>query len=204
MELNIQNLHIVVVICFLLIYLVKTFLLLSDKKEQLKKFTKTVKIPEMLISLLFLATGIYLLAKMPEMTPLLIVKLGCVLAAIPIAIIGFKKGSKVLASVSVLLLLAAYGLAEANHKKMMSAPVKELSNKNDGKEIYTDYCQKCHGEDGKAGNMGAVDLSLSGLPDSDILALLHSGKNNMPSFSKQLDDTQASAVAAYIKTLRAH
>ena len=83
----------------------------------------------------------------------------------------------------------------------MNAPVKELINKNDGKEIYTAYCMKCHGENGKTGKMGSVDLSLSGLADDDIKALLHTGKNNMPSFI-QLDDNQIAAVAGYIKTLR--
>jgi cytochrome c553 len=202
MALNILTLHIVVVQFFLLIYLIKTSLLLFNRSEQLKKFAKTVRVPEMVISVLFLATGIYLLTQVPEITPLIIIKLVVVLAAIPTAIIGFKKENKALAFLSFILLISAYGLAEVNHKKMMNTPVKELANKADGKEIYTAYCMKCHGEDGKSGKMGSVDLSLSGLADDDIKALLHSGRNNMPSFSKQLEDAQIAAVAGYIKTLR--
>ena len=83
--------HLVSVILFLLIYFIKTVLLLANKNEGLAKFTKTVKVPEMIISTLFLLTGIYMLTQIPEIKTLMIIKIIVVLAAIPLAIIGFKK-----------------------------------------------------------------------------------------------------------------
>ena len=52
--------HTLVVILFLLIYLIKVGLLLFAKPETLDKFSKRIKIPEIIVSTLFLATGIYL------------------------------------------------------------------------------------------------------------------------------------------------
>ncbi|MES2395188.1 MAG: SirB2 family protein, partial [Bacteroidota bacterium] len=97
METGIRHTHLLSVILFLLIYLIKTVLLLSNKNEGLAKFTKVVKVPEMIVSTLFLVTGIYLLTQIPEIKTLLIIKIVAVLISIPLAIIGFKKKNKVLA-----------------------------------------------------------------------------------------------------------
>ena len=99
--------HKLVVTLFLLIYLVKTFLLLGNNAAGLLKFNKMTKVPEMIISFLFLATGIYLLFQAPELGTLLYVKLAFVVASIPLAIVGFKKSNKVLVSVAMLLILGA-------------------------------------------------------------------------------------------------
>jgi uncharacterized membrane protein SirB2 len=197
----IKNIHVTVVLLFLLIYIVKTFLLLTDKKEQLAKFTNIFRIPEMIISVLFLITGIYLLFQIPEINSLMIIKIIVVFISIPLAIIGFKKSNKVLASLALIFIIAAYGLAEASHKKMIT-PARELNSGNSGKEIYDNYCTKCHGEDGKAGIMGSTDLSMSQLDDAAALRMIRNGKGSMPSFSSSLDDHQLNALVQYIRTLR--
>src|ERR1700740_3864006 len=104
--------HFVVVTIFFLIYLIKTILLLANKNEQLQSFTKKVKVIEMIVSFLFLATGIYLMTQIPEIKPILIIKITIVLLAIPLAIVGFKKGNKGLATLSFILILAAFGMGE--------------------------------------------------------------------------------------------
>ncbi|MBP9069466.1 MAG: SirB2 family protein, partial [Bacteroidia bacterium] len=57
--------HILVVTLFLLLYVIKTILLLSNRTDLLQKFSKMFKIPEMIISTLFLITGIYLATQLP-------------------------------------------------------------------------------------------------------------------------------------------
>lgn len=94
METGIRHTHILSVILFLAIYLIKTVLLLMNKNEALAKFTKVVKVPEMIISTLFLATGVYMLTQVPEIKSLLIIKIVAVVASIPLAIIGFKNKTK--------------------------------------------------------------------------------------------------------------
>src|SRR3954469_25112700 len=98
--------HLISVNLFLLIYLVKTVLLLTNKNEGLARFTKMVKVPEMIISTLFLATGIYLLVQVGT-TKLLLIKIGMVVLSIPVAIIGFKKKNKILALLSLLMIIGA-------------------------------------------------------------------------------------------------
>ena len=102
--------HKIVVTIFLLIYLVKTFLFLRNNAEGLLKFNKATKMVERLVSVLFLATGIYLLLQAPELGTLFYIKLIFVFASIPLAVIGFKKSNKALVILSFLLILGAYGL----------------------------------------------------------------------------------------------
>jgi uncharacterized membrane protein SirB2 len=62
---GILHTHYLVVTLFLLIYVVKTILLLSNKNDLLATFTKKVKVFEMVVSFLFLATGVYLTTMLP-------------------------------------------------------------------------------------------------------------------------------------------
>src|SRR6476620_260721 len=85
--------HYLVVTLFLIIYVIKTILLLSDRRELLDKFTRKVRIPEMIVSALFLITGIYLAAQLPfnsKYDYLFWIKIVMVFASIPIAIVGFR------------------------------------------------------------------------------------------------------------------
>lgn len=202
METTIRYTHLLSVILFLLIYLIKTILLLANKEDGLAKFTKTVKIPEMLFSTLYLATGIYMLTQIPEIKTLMIIKIIVVFSAIPIAIIGFKKKNKALAVISLLLIITAYGLAEMS-KKQKSKTMETISESTiNGKEIYTLSCTPCHGEDGKLGLMDASDLSSSTTDIATRIELIKNGKGAMTPFAGILTDEQIKAVAEYSETLK--
>jgi uncharacterized membrane protein SirB2 len=108
---TIKLIHKISVILFLLIYFIKTILLISNKEDALTKLSKILKVPEMIVSFLFLGTGIYLITQLPEIKPLLIIKVGLVFLSIPVAIIGFKKRNKVLGALSLLMITASYGLS---------------------------------------------------------------------------------------------
>ncbi|MGZ3862045.1 MAG: c-type cytochrome [Bacteroidia bacterium] len=196
----VKKTHFVVVTIFFLIYLIKTVLLVANKKEQLQGFTKKTKVLEMIVSFLFLGTGIYLLTQVPEFKTELIIKISMVFLSIPLAIVGFKKGNKGLAILSFLLITAAFGLAEMSAKKN-SAKVTNADIKSDGsidaKLLYTDNCAKCHGEDGKAGIMGATDLSATQLSADSISVLTEKGRNSMPA-TVGLTIEQRNAIAKYI------
>ncbi len=175
--------HFVVVTIFFLIYLVKTILLLANKKEQLQSFTKKIKLIEIIVSFLFLATGIYLMTQVPEIKMELIIKISMVFLSIPLAVIGFKKGNQGLAVLSFLLILGAFGLAEMSAKKNSAKITNADIEKDgviDGKLLYTDNCAKCHGDDGKAGILGSSDLTLTNLSADSISTLTEKGRKNMP------------------------
>jgi mono/diheme cytochrome c family protein len=202
METGIRHTHLLSVILFLFIYVVKTFLLLTDKNEGLANFTKKVKVPEMIISTLFLGTGIYMLTQIPEIKTLLIVKIIAVFVSIPLAIIGFKKQNKVLAVISLLLIISAYGLAEMSKKQKSKAMDAITTSTVSGKELFEASCVACHGSDGKLGKLDATDLSMSTLDVPSRIDIIKNGKNAMTPFSGALNDEQIVAVAEYIETLR--
>src|SRR5690242_18923859 len=110
---------------------------------------------------IFLVTGIWLITMTGDLKFLQILKVVLVFASIPLAVVGFRKKIKVLASFSVVMLLAAYGLAEAAHFKpypLRHAPAGEPAA---GNFIFDHNCVLCHGENGKKMYRDAADLSLS-------------------------------------------
>ena len=200
-------LHRVVVTLFLLHYVVKTYFLLSDKKETLAGYTAKTRIAEMILAVLFLATGIWLIAKGPSLPLIMWVKIGLVFASIPLAIVGFKRGNKALAILAVVFLIAAYGIAEMNKAKYAKedkAPVDTSTAAGPvavGKDVYTVKCVACHGPGGDAGLAGAKNLKITQLSDDDQKQIIKNGKNGMSGFPDLTDD-QLSGLVAYIKTLK--
>lgn len=197
--------HTLVVLLFLLIYVVKTILLLSNKEELLDKFSKKIKVPEMIISFLFLATGIFLVTQLNlggNYDYLLWIKLAMVFSSIPVAIIGFKKKNKIMAALSLLLITSSYGLAEVYHKKKGLADNSSIAS-NDGKALYENNCGLCHGSDGKLGAAGAKDLAVTAMDIAGIKEVILNGKGMMP--KTELTDEQANAVAEYVNnSLKGH
>ncbi|HRN93354.1 MAG: SirB2 family protein [Chitinophagales bacterium] len=199
--------HKLVVILFLLHYLIKTVLLVLNKQEALAKYSKPTKVPEMIISSLFLITGVVMLVMGAQVTTLLLVKIVLVFAAIPLAVIAFKKGNKGLAILSILCVIASYGLAEANRSKRGKVTVDTTAEAGNslaiGKKVYTEACAACHGDTGNAGLAGAKDLTTSTLNHEEVLSIIQTGKNSMPAY-KKLTTEQIEGVAQYVESLRAN
>lgn len=194
------NTHKISVTLFLLIYVVKTILLLANNKEVLTKFTKIVKVPEMIISTLFLLTGIYMITQVPEIKPMLIIKIVIVFLSIPIAIIGFKRSNKAMAIVSLLMIVSAYGLAEMSRKPSTAKNTEATAN--NGIDIFTANCARCHGDDGKLGLMGASDLSATQLDGTGIMDVIKNGRGAMVGFNGALTEEQINLVAGHIQSLK--
>lgn len=201
--------HLVSVILFLLIYLIKTSLLLANKEEALTKFTKSVKVPEMIVSTLFLLTGIYMLTQLPIINTLLIVKICIVFISIPVAVVGFKKKKKALAVLSFLLIVMAYGLAEMSKKRMNRTTIKtetkhveDGAQVIDGKTVFEANCTSCHGADGKLGLLGSPDLTTSVLDINSKVEIIRNGKGAMQPFGGLLTDEEIQAVANYVESLK--
>ncbi|MBL7934174.1 MAG: c-type cytochrome [Bacteroidia bacterium] len=188
--------HYLFVVLFTLIYLIKTILLLSDRDELLEKFKKKTKVAEMIISFGFLATGIFLLTQVPVITMLMIVKIVLVLLSIPLAVIGYKKKNKILATLSFFLIVVSFGLAHKAKDAKAGGKTLALS----GKEIYNDKCALCHGDNGKLGMSGAKDLSVTQMDHTNIVTIITNGKNTMASYKEALTPEQIEAVASYIET----
>lgn len=188
--------HTLFVVIFTLIYLIKTILLLSDKDELLEKFKKKTKVLEMIVSFGFLATGIYLMTRLPEINMYLIIKIILVLASIPLAVVGYKKKNKILATFSFFLIIVSFGLAQKSKNEKAGDKTLVVN----GKEIYEEKCALCHGSDGKLGVSGAKDLSVSALDHKGIVTIITDGKNSMASYKAVLSAEQIELVANYIES----
>jgi mono/diheme cytochrome c family protein len=197
-------LHRIAVSLFLFHYMWKGYLLASDKKDTLTGYVAKTKVAEMILSFLFLATGIYLVVAGPALTMLQYIKIAMVLASIPLAVIGFKKGNKALALLAVLLLFLSYGLAEMNKKRATKGKVDTTiaaTPVEAGKLIYQDKCTRCHGDGGDANLAGAKNLKLTALSDEQQKAIIKGGNAGMPAFG-DLTDEQLDGLVAYLKTLK--
>ena len=191
--------HVLFVSLFLLIYLIKTILLLSDKEELLEKFKKKTRVLEMIVSFGFLVTGIILLILIPAaMNYFMIVKIALVFASIPLAVIGFKKKNKILATLSFFFIVVAFPIAY-KVKEVKTSDIKTISL--NGKEIFEKTCAtSCHGTDGKLGGSGAKNLAVTQLDNKAIIDIISQGKTPMPSYKDALTAEQIEAVASYIET----
>jgi cytochrome c5 len=187
---------------FLLIYVMKLGMMFfyPTGLERLRE-SKIARITEMVVSVLFLATGIGLWTQTAApMANLLLIKVGLVFASIPLAVIGFKKGNKILASLSVVLILTSYGLGEMN--KAQKGKVMVEASVQSGKEIYASAgCAACHGDEGALGLSGAKNLQTSTLASAEIETLIRNGKNAMPAY-KTLTEAQVKALVEHVKSLR--
>jgi len=205
--------HKLVVLLFAAIYLIKTILLLIGSNNGLDKFTKIIKIPEMIISLLFLLTGGYLIMGIAAFDMLFIIKLVFVFASIPLAIIGFKKKKKIFAVISILLIIGAYGLAEVHKARMgkrydfNEEVITNPSAQNyvadlHGKALYNAQCLVCHGNNGAARLSGAKNLQISKKTDAEITSIINTGKSTMPKMDGKFNAQEMKALVNYVKSLR--
>ncbi len=199
--------HRILVSAFLLHYVWKGFLLISDRKDTLAAYTAKTRIAEMVVALGFMLTGIYLVIKGPDLTLLQWAKIVVVFASIPVAIVGFKRGNKMLAVLAVVMLIAAYGMAEMAKAGFKKAKVDTSAVAGDpvkvGEVVYSSHCISCHGEHGDAMIAGAKNLKVTQLNDDQLKDIIHNGKpgTSMNAF-KGLTDDQLNGVVAYIKTLK--
>jgi cytochrome c553 len=190
-----------------LLYLIKTVLLYANK-DALLKFSRATRLLEMVISTLFLASGVWLFVMLGAIKMLQIVKLICVFASIPLAVIGFKKMNKALALLSFVLLVGAYGLAEmAKDKPYISNNVVIEGNAGEAAKLnartFIANCAMCHGQDGRKMYRDAINLTLSAASDGRVDSLIRWGsKGKMPAFSGTLSEEEIKAAEAYVMTLR--
>lgn len=193
--------HLLAVVILVLLTVVRITLLLTNKTARLDFVSKRTAIPERIIGVLILASGIYLMLQLPSVNLLLILKLLCVLAAIPLGIIAYRKKIKLLAIVSFGLIIGALVLVEGSKKQTARGTLTQVTAAN-GQALYIATCSQCHGADGRKGAAGAADLSKSKLDMPSIRQIIINGKGSMPAYKKILDDTQVTEIVNYVQKLK--
>ncbi|MFN3529465.1 MAG: SirB2 family protein [Bacteroidia bacterium] len=211
--------HTLVVVLFVLLYFIKTILLFSSEAK-LAAFSKRTRIAEMVISTLFLLTGLYLAFNAPgiHVGSWFWIKLLAVFASIPVAVIAFKRKKKPLALLAMALLLYAYGVSETKSPRMNKAdyfsklggeatvPVDQFDPMSDsydildhGQALYINNCAVCHGNDGALGAGGSKNLQLTLKDKQEMYTIIYEGKNGMPAFKGMLSSEEMMATVAYVK-----
>jgi len=73
-----------------------------------------------------------------------------------------------------------------------------------GKEVYTSFCQECHGEDGRSQILNAADLSdqrfIAQLSPSDLYLSITRGRGSMPAWQARLSQDERWMVGEYLRT----
>jgi cytochrome c553 len=214
-----KHLHVTVVVLFLILYIIKTYLLVTNKNEQLDKLRAKTKIADMVLGSLMLITGGYLLYAGPGMQPYHYVKIIVALSAIPAGIVAFKKRNKAMAVILLILFIYVFGVAETKSltfkkDKIEIAPVvdtmvsSDIMNQNvdavlkNGEQIYKVACVTCHGPDGKLGLVGAKDLTMTALSHAEKVDIITKGKGNMTPFKGQLTEQEIEAVTTYVDSMK--
>src|SRR5688572_3827832 len=119
--------HVLVVVLFLILFIVKAFLLFTNKLQALESIRNKTKVLDIIFGVLILATGGYLIFQYNSVPTWLIVKVALVFAAISLGIVGIKKHNKPLTALSLLLFLYVYGVAETKNLNMKKAKPAETT-----------------------------------------------------------------------------
>lgn len=198
----ISKAHMALVLLFVISMFIKVILIFKNN-EAFDKYRAKTKMAEMLVTILFLVLGIVLIVmKDGNFHMLFWIKLGAVAAGIPLGIVGAKKHSKVLVTLSFLCFFAAYGLSEVAKKKAVVKEVHVEEPTQLGMELYKVNCSACHGEDGKKGLGGASDLSASILSEEESKSVITNGRGNMAPYGGQMKEEDIKALANYIQSLK--
>jgi mono/diheme cytochrome c family protein len=209
----IETLHIASAVLFIIDYVVKSMLLVFDKNTALDKYKAYTKVISMIISTIFLVTGIYWLTQigMKTIGGWFHLKLTITIIGLVLGIIGFKKKNKAMVLISTFLFVYIYFLSTTKSvmlkKANMNGVVVDTAAANydelvHGKAIYINNCLRCHGEDGKAGINGASNLTASMCENKGLIGIIKHGRNLMPAYKDVLSEVEINAVASYVKSLR--
>lgn len=208
MSATLHLIHKISVLLFLLAYVIRLIGLLGNIKAIQELYAKKMMrvLVDMILSTVFLVTGIWMLLNIPSgmISTFVLIKLVVVFVSIPLAVIGFKKSNKMLAILATVLIIGAYGLGEMAKKRPVVQKTMVTSAVGANELYVAGNCAACHGANGKEPNLsvGAKDLSASTLTDEQIIQRISQGKNAMPGYGKSFSESQIKELAEYVKSFR--
>ena len=222
--------HHLVTVAFLLLYAYKIGLLLAGRADLLAHLRGRAPWLDGVLGAAVLATGGYLALQYPGPWPWwLAVKIGLVLALLPLALVALRRGQRGLAVATLLALGYVYGVGYTRSLTLQpgaASPITSPADPRDGrvlapavavpavavpdstqtggiigKLLYKQNCIRCHGLNGDMCLYGARNLQQSVLSLDGRIALLTQGRGRMPAFYPRLTPEEIGAVARYSVTL---
>jgi len=211
---GIKHTHVLAVSIFLLIYIIKTFLLLTGKKNALDKFSRKTRVLEMVFSTLFVLSGIYLALNSGLIRSgyWFWFKLFLVAVSIPIGILAYKNKKKMIGLLVLVIYIYVFGVSEThsirfNKDDIYGSPIELNANAGPmehGQAIYNKYCSLCHGQQGDAQLEAASDLTQSDLTAEETLLIISDGRKSMKAFKNRLSSEEIKLVRDYVLSLRSN
>ena len=207
MELGILHLHVTLVILFLGFFTVKLVLLILGKIRTLDHIRNRFKIVDIILGTLMLLTGGYLLTLKGNIEFYIVAKIVLMSVAVPLGIIGIKRGNVALSLTSLIIFVYIYGVAETRSAKFKRSYKgieydKSISEVEQGKIIFNALCTECHGTDGKKSLFNAPDLTSSKLLESEKRNVIINGRKVMPKYKNDLYEEEIEKLLKYINTLK--
>ena len=218
-------LHHLVVVAFVLLYAYKIGLLMAGRTDLLVHLRARAPWLDGVLGAAVLATGGYLAVQYAGAWPWwLVVKIGLVLALLPLALVALRRGQKGLAVATLLAFGYVYGVGYTRSLALrpgapasatsptdprdgrvlvppLSAPDSTQTGGFVGKLLYKQNCIRCHGLNGDMCLYGARNLQQSVVSLDGRIALISQGRGRMPAFYPRLTPEQIGAVAHYSRTL---
>ncbi len=215
-------LHHLIVVAFLLLYAYKIGLLLAGRPDLLAYLrARAPWLDGVLGGAVLLSGGGLALGYAGAWPWWLVVKIGLVLALLPLALVALRRGQRGLAVATLLGFAYLYGVGYTRSLALtpgsaaetpttptnprtgrtLAAPDSTQTGGLIGKLVYKQNCIRCHGRNGDMCLNGARNLQQSVMPLASRIALISQGRGLMPAFSPRLTPEQVGAVARYSQTL---
>lgn len=105
-----------------------------------------------------------------------------------------RKGLDVMRIFPFLLFILIFSCTNSGEKKTIGTI--------GGTNIYKSNCSLCHGDDGKKRLADASDLSLTKLPESELITVIKKGRGAMAPFENVLSEDEIKAVAEHVQKLK--
>ena len=213
--------HELLITLYVLVFTIKLVLLLLNNTVALANFRKRTKvIGEMILPSLFLISGIVLavMSKTGFGDTWFLIKMCLIALSVGTGIAAFNKNSKTLGIVTFLIFVYVIMLSYIKDPGLKKQPTPVIENVitdpnapgydvlKHGLSVYINNgCNTCHGADGKLGNHGAANLSVSVLDDAAVINVIRNGRGSvMKGYGKKLNPVEIHAVTEYVKSLRKH
>ena len=213
--------HELLITLYVIIFTIKVVLLLINKEQTLANFRKRTRVlGEMVLPSLFIINGIILayMSKTGFSDNWFLIKMCLIALSVGTGIYTFNKNNKLTGILTFLIFIYVIMLSYIKDPMLKKAAKPVLENVitdpiapgydavKYGLSIYVNSgCISCHGADGKLGNHGAANLSISVLPDPGIISVIRNGRGSvMKGYGEKLNPIEIHAVTEYVKSLRKH
>ena len=118
-----------------------------------------------------------------------------------------SKVTKLIAALVPVALVAAVTVTANFNNAARAATFEGRIAKRDGASLYSKYCTRCHGADGKGKTAKgkqthAGDLTKSRISTSEGVKLIARGKELMPGFKDNMTDAEMQVLMNYVKRFR--